>query len=207
MIHLLFMVLEIIILVGLKKEISNLLSQWISPLWKFILIFKIIHMFNGYFNYNHIKWKFTSSNPVKSKPKRKIHKTLKNSNQDFINNKGNIFILSIKLWLKTIKLILSNQNFLQDKRKTIRQCNKWDQKHSIRIRIGGRIWIRTSLALVMTLNKFHKLPCNKKYNNVSKICNKNHIWRINLKWILRIKVILKKEINMKFNKGILRVEG
>ena len=139
MIHQLFMVLEIIILVGLKKEISNLLSQWISPLWKFIQTFKIIHMCNGYFNYNHIKWKFTSSNPVKSKLKRKIHKKIKNFNQDFINNKDNIFILSIKLWLKTIKLILSNKIIQLDKRKTIRQCIKWDQKHSIMIRIGGRI--------------------------------------------------------------------
>lgn len=63
MIPLLYMEHQII--VGLKKEMSNLLNLQINLFWKFILVLKKIHMCNGYCNFSRIKLKFTSSSLAK----------------------------------------------------------------------------------------------------------------------------------------------
>ena len=132
-------------------------------------------MFNGFFNYNRIRLKFTSSNPVKLRPKKKSHSTHKNSNPDITHNsKDNFPIPSHKSWLKTISQILPIKkiNIKLDKEKTTHQCIKWNQRHSINNKIGWKIWIRTSSVLGMTHSEYKKFYSKnhirvKKMNKIS----------------------------------------
>lgn len=207
MIPLLYMEHQII--VGLKKEMSNLLNLQINLFWKFILVLKKIHMCSGYCNFSRIKLKFTNSSLAKLKLKKMIIKIHKNSNSDFILNiKNNLSAPSHKLLPKTYKMISFSIKIIQsDKGKTTLQCIKWNQNNSIRIVAGWKIWIRTSSVLVMTLNKYLK-PCNKRCNKVNKTCKINHTWwTMTHKLMHKIKAALKKDKIMKSSKEHLETTG
>lgn len=133
-------------------------------------------MFNGFFNCNLIRLKFISSNPVKSRLKKKSLNIHKNFNPDIThNNKDNFLTQSHKSWLKTISQILSIKkiNIKLDKEKTTHQCIKWNQRHSINNKIGWKIWIRTSSVLGMTHSEYKKFY-SKNLIRVSKMNKMDH---------------------------------
>lgn len=128
-------------------------------------------MSNGFFNYNHIRLKFTSSSPVKSRLKKRSHNRHKSFNPDLTHhNKDNLPTQSHKSWLKTTSQIsFSNKTIIKwEKKRTTHPCIKWNQRISIRNKIGCKIWIRTSLVSGMILNRFNKF-CSKRLMKVSKI--------------------------------------